>query len=56
MVNGGVGVLVNPDDPTDALTLPRLPAQALRVAVQVFEVRDATKFDALAAALSRADV
>jgi putative tryptophan/tyrosine transport system substrate-binding protein len=53
-----VGVLVNPDDPTDALTLPRLPvtAQALRVAVQVFEVRDATKLDALAAALTRADV
>ena len=39
-----VGVVVNPDDPNDAHTIPRLPAatRALGVTVEQFEVRDVT--------------
>jgi len=53
-----VGVIVNPDDPTDALTIPRLQAatQALGVTVELFEVRDVTKLEAVAAAIGRAGV
>jgi putative tryptophan/tyrosine transport system substrate-binding protein len=53
-----VGFIVNPDDPTDAVTIPRLPAatRALGVTVEQFEVRDVTKFDAVAAAIGRAGV
>jgi ABC-type uncharacterized transport system substrate-binding protein len=53
-----VGVLVNPDDPTDTLTVPQLPAvaRALGLAVQLFEVRDVTKLDPIAAQVERADV
>jgi putative ABC transport system substrate-binding protein len=53
-----VGVIVNPDDPIDALTIPRLPAaaRALGIALEQFEVRDLTKLDAVAAAIGRANV
>jgi putative ABC transport system substrate-binding protein len=53
-----VGVIVNPDDPTDALTIPRLPAavRALGVALEQFDLRDVTKLDAVAAAIGRASV
>jgi putative ABC transport system substrate-binding protein len=53
-----VGVVVNPDDPNDAHTIPRLPAatRALGVTGEQFEVRDVTKFDAVAAAIGRAGV
>jgi putative ABC transport system substrate-binding protein len=53
-----VGVIVNPHDAQDILTIPRLPAatRALGVAVEQFEVRDVTKFDAVAAAIGRAGV
>jgi len=53
-----VGVILNRDDPTDALMIPRLPAaaSALGVAVEQFEVRDAAKLDAVAVAIVRADV
>jgi putative tryptophan/tyrosine transport system substrate-binding protein len=53
-----VGVIVNPGDPVDAVTIPRLPAaaRALGVTVEQFEVRDVTKFDAVAAAIGRAGV
>jgi putative ABC transport system substrate-binding protein len=53
-----VGVIINPDDPTDALTIPRLPAatRALGVTLEQFELRDVTKLDTVAAAIRRADV
>jgi len=53
-----VGVVVNPDDPTDALTIPRLPAatRALGVMLELFDLRDVTKLDGVAAAIRRADV
>jgi putative ABC transport system substrate-binding protein len=53
-----VGVIVNPDDPTDALTIPRLPAaaRALGVTLEEFDLRDVTKPDAVAAAIGRAGV
>jgi putative ABC transport system substrate-binding protein len=53
-----VGVIVNPDDPTDALTIPRLPAatRALGMTLEQFEIRDVTKLDAMAAAIGRANV
>jgi putative ABC transport system substrate-binding protein len=53
-----VGVIVNPDDPTDALTIPRLPAaaRALGVTLEQFDLRDVTKPDAVAAAIGRAGV
>jgi len=53
-----VGVILNPDDPSDALMIPRLPAAtgALGVAVEQFEVRDAAKLDTVAGAIARADV
>jgi len=53
-----VAVIVNPDDPTDALTIPRLPAatRALGVTLEQFDLPDVTKLDAVAAAIGRADV
>src|SRR5258707_1813572 len=37
-----VGVIVNPDDPTDALTIPRLPAaaRALGMTLEQFDLRN----------------
>jgi putative ABC transport system substrate-binding protein len=53
-----VGAIVNPDDPTDALWIPRLPTatRALGVTLEQFDLRDVTKLDAVAAAIGRADV
>jgi ABC-type uncharacterized transport system substrate-binding protein len=53
-----IGALYNPDDPTDALVVPQLPAvaRALGLAVDMFEVRDATKLDAVSAQVARAGV
>jgi len=53
-----VGVMVNPDDPTDALTIPRLPAtaRALGVTLEQFDLRDVTNLDVVAAAIGRAGV
>src|SRR5262249_9381919 len=53
-----VGVIINPDDPTDALWIPRLPAatRALGVTLEQFDLRDVTKLDAVATAVRRADV
>jgi putative tryptophan/tyrosine transport system substrate-binding protein len=53
-----VGVIVNPDDAQDVFTIPRLPAatRALGVTAEQFEVRDVTKFDAVAAAIGRAGI
>src|SRR5258707_4864541 len=47
-----VGVIVNPDDPTDALTMRRLPAAAgaLGMTPELFDLRNVTKPDAVAAA------
>jgi putative ABC transport system substrate-binding protein len=44
-----VGIVANPDDPSDGLTIAQLPAaaRAMGVAVQVFHVRDVTKVDAV---------
>jgi putative ABC transport system substrate-binding protein len=51
-------MLYNPDDPTDALVLPQLPAvaRALGLAVEMFEVRDVTTLDAVSAQVARAGV
>jgi putative tryptophan/tyrosine transport system substrate-binding protein len=51
-------VSFNPDDPTDALTIPRLPeaTRALGMTLDQFEVRDVTKLDGVAAAIGRANV
>ena len=53
-----IGLLINPDDPTDALNIPRLPvaARALDIDFQVFEVRDVAKLDAVAAKVAGAGV
>jgi putative ABC transport system substrate-binding protein len=53
-----VGIIANPDDPSDALTIARLPAaaQALGVVVHLFEVRDVTKLDVVSAEVVRAGV
>src|SRR5262249_59899725 len=53
-----VGAIVNPDDPTDSLTIPLLPASArtLGMTVEQFDVRDVTKLDAVAAAIEHAGV
>jgi putative ABC transport system substrate-binding protein len=44
-----VGMIFNPDDPTDALLVPRIPpaAQALGLTVTRLEVRDLAKLDAI---------
>jgi putative ABC transport system substrate-binding protein len=53
-----VGVIINPDDPTDALAIPQLPAatRALGVTMEQFDLPDVTKLDAVAAAIRRADL
>jgi putative ABC transport system substrate-binding protein len=53
-----VGVIVNPGDPTDALTIPRLRAatRALGVTLEQFELRDVNKLDAVTAGIRRAGV
>src|SRR5262249_8687557 len=46
-----VGVLFNPDDPTDGIQFPRLPvaARAIGVTIEGIEVRDLGNLDAVAA-------
>ena len=53
-----VGVIVNPDDPTDAVSIRRLMAatRALGMTLEQFEVRDVAKLDVMAATIGRADV
>jgi putative ABC transport system substrate-binding protein len=53
-----VGVIVNPDDPTDAVSIRRLTAatRALGMTLEQFEVRDVTKLDVMAATIGRAAV
>jgi len=53
-----VGIVANPDDPSDGLTVARLPAAAhdLGVVFQVFEVRDVTRLDAVSAEVVGAGV
>jgi putative ABC transport system substrate-binding protein len=53
-----VGIIVNPDDPSDALTVARLPeaARALGVTVEKFAVRDVSTLDGVSAQIVRAGV
>ena len=53
-----VGALFNPDDPTDGVQIPRLPAVArtIGVTVEIIEVRDLGNLDAVAAQVMRASV
>jgi putative ABC transport system substrate-binding protein len=53
-----VGIVANPDDPSDGLTVAQLPtaAHALGVTVEVFEARDVSKLDAVSAQIVRAGV
>ena len=53
-----VGVIVNLDDPTDAVSIRRLTAAtgALGMTLEQFEVRDVTKLDVMAATIGRAGV
>jgi putative ABC transport system substrate-binding protein len=53
-----VGILANPDDPSDGLTVARLPGAArdLSLVLQVFEVRDVTKLEAVSAKIVAAGV
>src|SRR5262249_24935775 len=53
-----VGVIVNPDDPTDAVSIRRLTAatRALGMTLEQFEVSDVTKLDVMAATIGRAGV
>jgi putative ABC transport system substrate-binding protein len=53
-----VGLIVNPDDPSDGLTVARLPeaARAFGVAIEEFKVRDLTTLEAVSAQVIRAGV
>ena len=53
-----VGLIVNPDDPTDEVTIRRLKTatRALGMTLQQFDVRDVTKLDVTAATIGRAGV
>jgi putative ABC transport system substrate-binding protein len=53
-----VGALINPDDPTDGVAVAKLPAaaRALGLAVEMFELRDATQIEAASAQIERANV
>jgi len=53
-----VGVMFNPDDPTDAVQIPPLPAaaRAVGVTIEVIEVRDLGNLDAVAERIMRANV
>jgi hypothetical protein len=51
-------IVANPDDPSDGLTVAQLPTapQTLNLSVEVFEIRDVSKLDALSAEVERAHV
>jgi putative ABC transport system substrate-binding protein len=53
-----VGVLINPDDPTDANVAPRLPAaiNALGITITTFEIRDLSKLNELPAKIAGSGV
>src|SRR5262245_60169580 len=53
-----VGALFNPDDPTDGVQIPRLPAaaRAIGVTIEFIEVRNLGNLDAVAAQVARANV
>lgn len=53
-----VGVLINPDDPTDAIVVPRLPGagKTLGLSFEIFEVRDLTKLVEVSAPIARSGV
>jgi len=53
-----IGVLINPDDPTDTVQVPSLLAAAkpLGIAIHIFEVRDIAQFDDVAAQIAGADI
>jgi putative tryptophan/tyrosine transport system substrate-binding protein len=53
-----VGVMLNPDDPTDSVQIPSLPAaaRAVGVTMEVIEVRDLGNLDAVAEQVMRANV
>jgi ABC-type uncharacterized transport system substrate-binding protein len=53
-----IGIVANPDDPSDSLTVARLPtaAHALGMDLQVFEARDVSKLDSVSAQVERAGV
>ena len=53
-----VGAILNPDEPNDAAVVPRLPeaAKALGMTINIFEVRDVTKLDAVSARVAHAGV
>jgi putative tryptophan/tyrosine transport system substrate-binding protein len=53
-----VGVIVNPDDPTDRAQVTRLPeaVRGLRLTHQIIEIRDASKLDSAAAEIMHANV
>src|SRR5262249_60095498 len=52
-----VGVLFDPDDPTDGVRLPRLPVatRAIGVTIEGIEVRDRGNLDAVPAQVARAN-
>jgi putative ABC transport system substrate-binding protein len=53
-----IGLVANPDDPSDRLTVSQLPAaaHALDMAFNVFEVRDVARLDMVSAQIMRAGV
>jgi putative ABC transport system substrate-binding protein len=53
-----VAVMMNPDDPTDAVQIPRLPAAArgLGLALHTIEVRNSGQLDSIAAEIGNANV
>jgi len=53
-----VGVLIGSDDPNDRVSIPLFPAagRSIGVAIELIEVRDVSKADAVAAEIMRANV
>jgi putative ABC transport system substrate-binding protein len=53
-----IGALFNPDDPTDAIQIPRLPAvaRAVGVTIEIIEVRDLGNLNTVAAHVMGANV
>ena len=53
-----IGALINPEDPEDALLIPRLPdaARSVGMAIEIIEVRDLGNLDAVAAHVVAANV
>lgn len=53
-----VGAIINPDDPTDRILIPRLPAaaQALGLTLKFIEIRSAGKLDMLRAEIAQANL